>query len=113
MQNRGVFQPFPLALAHLMDGGRLFEELEAKLRDVVRMDGFILAPPREVHHVPAADVGDLLLRLDPILMALDEVVEQALPDRLVADGQLVEVKPLHDSTEHDSGRRSEEHTSEL
>src|SRR3989449_10594567 len=104
MQNRGVFQPFPLALAYLMNGGRLFEELEAKLRDVVRMDGFILALSREVHHVPAANVGDLLLRLDPVPMALDEVVEQALPDRLVADGQLVEIEPLHDGTEHDSSR---------
>ena len=104
MQDRSELQPFPLALAHLMDGDRLIEELEAELRDVVRMNGFILAPPREDHHVTAADVGDLLLRLDHVPMALDEVVEEALADRLVADGQLVEIKPLHDGTEHDRSR---------
>src|SRR2546430_1860688 len=45
VEGRGVFQPFPLARAHLMDGGSLIEELKAQLRNVVRMDGFLLAPP--------------------------------------------------------------------
>src|SRR2546427_11405173 len=104
MQDRRVFQPFPLPLTHLMDGSSLIEKLEAELRDVMSVDGVVLAASGQVHDVPAADVRDVLLRLDPVPMALDKVVEETLPDRLVADGQLADVQPLHDSAEHDRGR---------
>ena len=104
MQDRRVFQPFPLSLAHLMDGGRLIEKLEAELRDVMRVDGVVLAASGQVHDVPASDVRDVLLRLDPVPMAIDEVVEETLPDCLVADVQLADVQPLHDGAEHDGGR---------
>src|SRR5438445_429940 len=90
-----------------MDGSRLIEKLETELRDVMRVDGVVLAASGQVHDVPTPDVRDVLLRLDSVSMARDKVVEETLPDCLVADGQLADVQPLHDGAEHDRGRQQQ------
>src|SRR5207244_11549679 len=82
MQDRRVFQPFPLSLAHLMDGSRLIEKLETELRDVMRVDGVVLAASGQVHDVPTPDVRDVLLRLDSVSLARGKVVEEARLDCL-------------------------------
>ena len=48
-----------------------------------------MAPASQGQDVPLPDIGNVPLRLNALVVALNEVVNDPFPDRLVANRQLI------------------------
>ena len=83
------FQPFPFPLPESMQRFRLIEQADSQPSHMkrVHLRGMTAASQRQ--DVALADVRDIAFSLNPFPMPLNEIKNQSLADRLVANGEFI------------------------
>lgn len=89
VQDGGIFEPGPCLLFEVMLPPGLVKQLQGQLGNMERMALWGMAAPSEADHVSAADIGKILLGLQPFAMAGDKVVNDSLPNGFVTERDLL------------------------
>jgi len=74
MQDRRIFQPFPLAVGQPVDGAGLVEQRDRQSRDLLSMLGPVIAPLREFEDASSPHVG-IAVGLRDFLAVTRDVIE--------------------------------------
>jgi hypothetical protein len=93
VQQRGVFQPFALAIAEPVDGARLVEQGHRDPRDLMRVLRPVVTPLGELVHAAAADVGIAVGLRDFLPVPGDVVEHDAFAQRQIAQRDVVRAEP--------------------
>src|SRR5437016_13390164 len=105
VQNCRVFGPLALNLAQPMQGLRPIKQQGRQLSDVMRVSLRIMATLSQVDDVPPSHVRNSLLGSERFPVPLDEIVNQPIPDRLVADRHLLLSSAFHEASNDGRGRQ--------
>jgi hypothetical protein len=107
VEERGVLEPFALAIGEAVDGARLIEQREREPRDVLRVLGPVVAALGELEDAAAADVGIAIGLRDFLAVARNVVEDQPLAQRQIAERDFVGAEPAEDFIEQDRARYRE------
>ncbi len=106
VEERGIFQPFAVAVGQRMHAARLVEQADRQPRNLVGMLGRVVAPLGQLDHASSPHVG-VAVGLRNLLPVPGDVVEdEAFAERVSAQRDFGGAEPLQDRVEqHDAGRR--------
>ena len=101
MQQRGIFQPFTLAVGEAVDDARLVEQGDGEPGHLLRVLRPVVAPLGELEHTPSPHVGIPVGLRDLLPVASDVVEDEALAQRQVAERDVRRAEPAKNRVQQD------------
>ena len=77
VQDRRIFEPFPFAIGHAVNGARLIKQPDREPRDLLRVLRPVVAALRQLEDAAASDVGIAVGLGDFLTMARNIIEHQA------------------------------------
>jgi len=99
VEERGIFEPFALAVGEAVHAACLIEQRQGEPRDLVRVFRPVVAAFGEFDDAAAADVGIAVGLRDLLPVTGDVVEDQSFAKREVAQRDLGGAETLHDRIE--------------
>ena len=104
MQQRGIFEPFTLAVGEAVDDARLVEQGDGEPRHLLRVLRPVVAPLGELEHTPSPHVGIPVGLRDLLPVAPDVVEDEALTQRQIAERDVRRAEPAQNRIQQDAAR---------
>jgi hypothetical protein len=107
VEDRGVLEPFALAIGEPVDRPRLIEQRRGQPRDLLRVFRIIVTALGELEHAPAADVRVAIRLRDFLAVTCDVVEDEPFAQRQIAQRHVVGAEAANELVQQHDARHDE------
>src|SRR5215831_1674012 len=100
MKDRGVLEPRTFRSAQFVEALCLIKQPQRKARDVQAMNFGCLTPAGECNDIPPTKIGYFSFCFEPFAVPVDEVVDDTLANRLIAERQFILPRQFHEPSQN-------------